>query len=149
MLNRRRLVLGLAAIGGTGAAYLAFGLRRTSAESDQALTPQEALAAVDAGEILLVDIRRPDEWAKTGIARGATPIDMRRPDFIAAVLDARETPDQPVALICARGVRSYRMSQRLATAGLSPILDVPEGMLGGKAGPGWLAADLPVLPWSG
>jgi hypothetical protein len=37
------------------------------------------------------------------------------------------------------------MSARLAEAGFTGIVDVPEGMLGSSAGPGWLARDLPVV----
>ena len=35
----------------------------------------------------------------------------------------------------------------MTKAGFSNIIDVPEGMLGSAAGPGWLAADLPTLPY--
>ena len=52
--------------------------------------------------------------------------------------------DAPVALICARGVRSRKMTTRLTQAGFTRIIDVPEGMLGSGAGPGWLRAKLPV-----
>ena len=39
--------------------------------------PQQA----EAGEIYPIDIRRPDEWERTGIAVSAIPLDMRRDDF--------------------------------------------------------------------
>ena len=80
------------------------------------------------------------------MGEGAIPIDMRRPDFtdaLRAEIVGRE--DVPVALICARGVRSARLSQRLAEAGFTNIIDVPEGMLGSGAGPGWLKRGLPVV----
>ena len=100
------------------------------------------------GDIVLIDIRRPDEWRKTGVGVGAQPLDMRRKDFVdalAVLIDGDLTT--PVALICARGVRSARTSQRLAKAGFTTIIDVPEGMLGSRAGPGWLASDLPTYPY--
>lgn len=94
----------------------------------------------------MIDIRRPDEWARTGVAEGAYPLDMRRDDFIEALaMLVDEQRDQPIALICARGVRSDRMSARLRQAGFDRIIDVPEGMLGSAAGPGWIARDLPVV----
>lgn len=114
----------------------------------ETLTPPQAHTASQTGAIMLVDIRRPDEWKRTGIAEGAIPIDMRRDDFTDAVLSARQTNSQPIALICARGVRSARMTARLVAAGLSPIIDIPEGMLGSFAGPGWLKRDLPVSAWN-
>ncbi len=51
----------------------------------------------------------------------------------------------PVALICARGVRSRKMSNRLKQAGFTNIIDVPEGMLGSGAGPGWIKRGLPTV----
>lgn len=143
--SRRGFLLGgIAVVGIAGMAGARwFNLDAKLQGSD--LTAPAAQAAVEAGEILLVDIRRPDEWARTGIAQGAVPIDMRRPDFVDALLvqtDGRR--DLPVALICARGVRSARMSAQLAAAGFTQILDVPEGMSGSGAGPGWVKRGLPL-----
>ena len=126
--------------------------RSGNAGAPGTLTPPEAHAAVRAGDLILVDVRRPDEWAATGIADGAVPIDLRRDDFVDAVRAvraaragrARGGRDVPVAVICARGVRSRRTAAALADAGLTAIVDVPEGMLGSRAGPGWLARGLPV-----
>ncbi|WP_170325454.1 rhodanese-like domain-containing protein [Ruegeria arenilitoris] len=97
------------------------------------------------GDILLVDIRTPREWTATGIGEGALPLDMRRDDFEQALTELTGGDrNAPVALICARGVRSARLSNRLSEAGFTNILDVPEGMLGSAAGPGWVRAGLPV-----
>lgn len=144
-LSRRGFLLGgIAVVGIAGMAGARwFNLDAKLQGSD--LTAPAAQVAVEAGEILLVDIRRPDEWSRTGIAQSAVPIDMRRPDFIDALLvqtDGRR--DLPVALICARGVRSARMSAQLAAAGFTQILDVPEGMSGSGAGPGWVKRGLPL-----
>ncbi len=81
---------------------------------------------------------------------GAVAIDMRRQDFLQA-LNAAVAGDltAPVALICARGVRSARLTRALVEAGYSRIIDVPEGMLGSASGPGWLAGNLPVARWQG
>lgn len=98
-----------------------------------------------AGEITLIDIRRPDEWRKTGLGEGASPLDMRRKDFVKALgILVDGNFDTPVALICARGVRSAKLSKRLSEAGFTRIIDVPEGMLGSRAGPGWLGRELPT-----
>lgn len=147
----RRMMLGggvaTLALVGAGSAYVVTAMRATAAE--QEMTPPEVLDAVRAGRVLLVDVRRPDEWAKTGVAEGAVPIDLRREDFTHAVADARASDSQPVAVICARGVRSRRMTIRLDEAGIAPIVDIPEGMLGSRAGPGWLERGLPVVAWNG
>ncbi|OWU69485.1 hypothetical protein ATO3_21865 [Marinibacterium profundimaris] len=112
------------------------------------LTATEAFELAQAGQITLIDIRRPDEWAATGIAPAAHPLDMRREDFADRLAEIAD-PGQPVALICARGVRSARMSQELTTRGIGGIIDIPEGMIGSAAGPGWIARDLPVTPYEG
>lgn len=110
------------------------------------LTPPDAHAFAEANRIFLIDVRRPDEWASTGSGQGAHRLDMRRKDFVEA-LDTLVSGDRtaPVALICARGVRSNSMSRRLRTAGFTNIIDVPEGMLGSHAGPGWIRRNLPVV----
>ncbi|WP_327794565.1 rhodanese-like domain-containing protein [Harenicola maris] len=111
------------------------------------MAPDEAHRAAARGEILLVDIRRPDEWSDTGIGEFAVPLDLRSDGFIAGILAAQENKAQPVAVICARGVRSARTTLRLVEAGISPVIDVPEGMLGSRAGPGWLARHLPTVSY--
>jgi rhodanese-related sulfurtransferase len=145
-MSRRRFLLG--GVGVIGVAGLAgarwFNIGATVQGRD--LTAPEAQAAAATGKVILVDIRRPDEWARTGVGLGAVPIDMRADDFIDALLDRTGgRKDQPVALICARGVRSARMSARLVEAGFSNVRDVPEGMSGSGAGPGWVKRGLPVV----
>ncbi|SCZ55179.1 Rhodanese-related sulfurtransferase [Epibacterium ulvae] len=144
-LNRRRLLLVGLGIGGA----VAVGRWRylTAPEHLNAkLSVQETHTRQKTGEITLVDIRTPREWAATGIAEGAHPIDMRRDDFVEALQGVvGENRSAPIALICARGVRSARMTIRLSEAGFNNIIDVPEGMLGSKAGPGWINSNLPVV----
>ncbi|MEM1234133.1 MAG: rhodanese-like domain-containing protein [Pseudomonadota bacterium] len=138
----RRIVIG----GGTALVAVAavVAIAPGGAEGLGSLSVGEAHSAAEAGDVLLVDIRRPDEWAATGVPASGVAIDMRRPDLAEAILAARAGPDQPIAIICARGVRSRRVSTALIDAGIGPIIDVPEGMLGSLAGPGWLKSGLPV-----
>ncbi|MCB4455436.1 rhodanese-like domain-containing protein [Leisingera sp. McT4-56] len=146
-LTRRLMLLGGAA---AAAGYGYWWHRRQPPVHDHPrLTAKEAFALAQAGEITLVDIRTPREWRASGVPAGSHQIDMRRPDFIEA-LQAAAGPDPaaPVALICARGVRSARMTLALAEAGYSNVIDVPEGMLGSGAGPGWIAGNLPVARWT-
>ncbi|MEP1765748.1 MAG: rhodanese-like domain-containing protein [Sulfitobacter sp.] len=141
--TRRGVLLGVAVLSGTAAArWYNIGADITKGT----LTVQDAHAAATQGSITLIDIRRPDEWARTGVGLGALPIDMRDTDFVAQLLTHVGGKDAPIALICARGVRSRGLSKRLASAGFTHIIDVPEGMLGSGAGPGWLGAGLPVTP---
>jgi rhodanese-related sulfurtransferase len=131
----------------TGGAFAAGRWFNIAAEvGKDALSTLDAHAQALAGTITLIDIRRPDEWARTGVPEGGVALDMRRDDFIEALLaEVSGAKDAPIALICARGVRSRGMSQRLKQAGFTQIIDVPEGMLGSGAGPGWIKRGLPVI----
>ncbi|MDJ0995654.1 MAG: rhodanese-like domain-containing protein [Dinoroseobacter sp.] len=144
VLSRRAVFIaaGAAAIGLGG--FL--GFTSWSARSDAAgvLTPPEAFRAAADGDILLVDIRRPDEWDATGLPENALPLDMLDDGFLVQLQAARASDTQPVAVICARGIRSARLTRRLAEAGIAPIFDVAEGVLGSGAGPGWLKRGLPL-----
>jgi len=144
------MLLGLTGVAGlAGAGYLLVPSRSGVGESAR-LDPVEAHRQALSGDILIVDIRRPDEWQRTGLGQGAVPIDMRRKDFVDALLtEQMKRGGLPVALICARGVRSRRVAFALAQANVGPIIDVPEGMLGSRAGPGWLKRKLPLVAWSG
>jgi rhodanese-related sulfurtransferase len=134
-ITRRRFVAGLAVSPACVAPSYAKGV----------LTASEAFSKAATGRITLLDIRTPEEWAETGTGAGAQRLDMRRDDFVSA-LDKLLGGDRtkPVALICARGVRSSRLSRTLREGGFTNIIDVPEGMLGSYAGPGWLERGLPV-----
>ena len=111
----------------------------------EALDATSAQKLAAEGTILLIDIRRPDEWAATGSGAGAKRLDMRREDFAEALSDlAGGNRDAPIALICAKGVRSARLANQLQAAGFTHIINVPEGMLGSAAGPGWIARGLPL-----
>ncbi|WP_342078794.1 rhodanese-like domain-containing protein [Yoonia sp. SS1-5] len=146
----RRAILGGVGLGGAAAVVamanpnLLYTLITEDVDGVQLSAP-DAHAQALAGQITLIDIRRPDEWARTGSGQGAHRVDLRRDDFVT-VLDGLTNGDRaaPIALICARGVRSARTANRLAEAGFTNIIDVPEGMLGSAAGPGWLARDLPL-----
>lgn len=122
---------------------------RPASEGDL-ITPDQAHAMALSDRAVLVDIRRPDEWARSGIGEGAIPLDMRRPDFIQALSEiVGGARNRLIILICAGGVRSRWMASRLAEAGFSHIIDVPEGMQGSRAGPGWLRRGLPTVKWDG
>jgi rhodanese-related sulfurtransferase len=143
--GRRALLATLGAAALLGAGTGAWRLVGSPGHAGVVLDPPALASALAEGEVILVDIRRPEEWAQTGIARGAHPLDMRRDDFAEAVAAlAGGDRDRPIALICARGVRSARMAARMEAAGFTRILDVPEGMVGSAAGPGWIARGLPV-----
>lgn len=139
----RRALLGAALLLGAAGVYALD--RRFRFPQGPEIDPPAAHRRATTGDLLLIDIRRPDEWAATGIGAGAQLLDMRREDFTGALLAlAAGDRGAPIALICARGVRSARLAARLRGAGFTAVLDVAEGMLGGATGPGWIARGLPL-----
>lgn len=136
MMNRRTLL----------AASIAATLTPVAAMADQStISAADALAAVQAGTMILVDVRRPEEWMQTGVAEGAWLLDMTNENFgayLMAVLD--RNPDHDVAIICRTGNRTGFLMEQLAKNGIDRVLDVSEGMAGGPNGTGWIPAGLPV-----
>jgi rhodanese-related sulfurtransferase len=119
----------------------------------EVLTPDEARAMAEQGELTVIDIRMPVEWQRTGVPEGALAIPLQdesqqpRAEFAADVLAALgNDPTRPIALICARGHRSAYARELLRHSGFSRVHDISEGMVGGEYGPGWLARALPVEP---
>ncbi|WP_299415423.1 rhodanese-like domain-containing protein [uncultured Sulfitobacter sp.] len=141
LLNRRTLLIGSLGLGGAAAAYW---YNIGASVEGTALSVHAAYLGARNGDFTLIDIRRPDEWARTGVPDGAVPLDMRDPDFTRKMLDLVPDKSAPVALICARGVRSRGLANRMQELGFTNVIDVPEGMLGSGAGPGWIASGLPV-----
>ncbi|MGX9353932.1 rhodanese-like domain-containing protein [Roseobacteraceae bacterium S113] len=113
------------------------------------LSAPEAADRVASGEIILLDIRTPQEWRESGLADGAWPVSMHSADFpkqLSAILE-RYAPEQ-IAFICATGGRSGHVSDVLAKNGIAGVADVSEGMFGNDRGAGWLARGLPVVSLS-
>ncbi len=115
------------------------------------LAAPEAHRRVQAGELTLIDIRRPEEWRQTGVAQGAARIDLRQPgggkgfaDAVARQVDGNR--NAPIALICRTGNRTTQMQQVLIENGFTQVYNIREGMAGSAAGPGWIRQGLPVEP---
>lgn len=111
------------------------------------MSPGDAHAKAQAGSIALVDIRTPAEWRETGLPASAHAITMNQdaPALLAA-LDRVLGGDRskPLALICRTGNRSSALTAELRKAGYTNLIDVSEGVAGGRNGPGWLKAGLPT-----
>ena len=146
----RRVFLALAGLAVVGVAAVALpkAFAQSSTGQDvQKMDADKAYEAARAGEIILVDIRTPEEWQQTGIGEGAIALDMRAPDFVQKLVALRQKyEDKPIALICRTGNRSGYVFEQLNAQGFPGLADVAEGMAGGPNGPGWIKRGLPVYP---
>ncbi len=139
MLNRRTFIAGLAVMAAAPAALAEV----------QKMSVQDAHKAATDGDVLLLDIRTRGEWRQTGIGESALPVSMHESDFLAKLQSLTGgDKTRPVALICAVGGRSQALQRVLTRMGWSRIIDVSEGMMGSRAGPGWLKSGLPVKRFS-
>lgn len=139
-LCRRFLVL---------AALLFPAVLPAASASPAEITPTDARAGANAGNLTLIDVRTPREWRETGVAAGAVRIDMQHPGgaegFAKAVLErVGGDRDAPIAFICRSGSRSGQVQRFLAAQGFTQVQSVSEGMSGSSAGPGWIRRGLPV-----
>jgi rhodanese-related sulfurtransferase len=105
------------------------------------VSPQQIAPRVEAGEVLLVDVREQAEW-DAGRAPGAVHIPLAE---VGERLDEiRERADgRPVAFICRSGNRSAQASRIAVDGGVDGVINVDGGM------GAWAAAKLPLVPASG
>ncbi len=109
------------------------------------VSPAEAHAMAAEKRAVLIDIRRPDEWAQTGVGEHALKIDMEDPMFVTK-LNAAMGNDRtrPVALICRTANRTRTVQQALMQQGYTRVINVEGGMVGNAADKGWIARGLPI-----
>ncbi|MBK1641426.1 sulfurtransferase [Chromatium okenii] len=135
------------------AAFLlgAFVIIGSAQAANATLTPPEVLSKLQAGELTLIDIRTPEEWRGSGVVAEAKRIDLQDPDgatgFTTKVLAAvNGDKTAPVAVICRTGSRSGYAQRFLQKQGFTNVINIPEGMIGSMAGPGWIERGLPIKP---
>ncbi len=89
-------------------------------------------AARDAGEVTLIDVRNPDEYAE-GHIPGARLIPL--PELADRLAEVRT--DRPVHVVCQSGGRSAQGAELLAEAGIDAV-----SVSGGTKG--WIASGRPT-----
>lgn len=133
------------------AAFFLVAASPSFATEEKVIDAPTAHEQMRAGALTLIDVRSPEEWQETGIARGAVPISIHDPDgpqtFLKKVTKAvKGDKSQPVGLICATGIRSTFAGRMLLANGFDHVFNVKEGMLGRRKAPGWIERGLPVEP---
>ena len=120
-----------------------------SRSSGPTLSAPEAYAQAQAGKLTLIDIRHPNEWHQTGVAKGALRIDMTNEQadvgFVRQVNSKLGgNKNMPIGLLSLAGNRARHAQQILHEAGFTHVYNIREGMAGSSAGPGWVARGLPL-----
>ena len=102
-------------------------------------TPADLLRAQKEG-VVIVDIRRPDEWSQTGIIAGAETITAfetngsLHPKFQQKFMALMPSSDTPVLLYCRSGNRTTNLGNALVEQlGFSQVTHLSDGILGWKA----------------
>lgn len=93
------------------------------------LTAAPSAAELALAPVLLVDIRRPEEWVETGVLPNALLITYETPGQFLRALAPHLRPGQPVALICRTGNRTARAARVLAPVLEQPVIDLAGGMV--------------------
>ncbi|MEL6111473.1 MAG: rhodanese-like domain-containing protein [Pseudomonadota bacterium] len=104
-----------------------------------ALSVHNAHEAAQSGARILIDVRKPEEWADGGRPEGAVGLALQDPDFerkLAQITGA--DTDKAIAFSCRTGGRSSQAADRALAAGYTDVANVEGGFLA------WQAADLPV-----
>ena len=136
--------LGIALV---GVWMLLRALMPAGAAAGEVMTPAEVNEKALKGEVVLIDVRTPQEWQQTGLPASGYAITMHQKgaDFLSQ-LDAALGGDRnkPLAVICRTGNRTGSLVGPLEKAGYTRVINVAEGMVGGRYGQGWIKGGLPV-----
>ena len=90
--------------------------------------------------VIIVDIRRSEEWAQTGVIEGAETITAfeangsLHPDFQQKFMAVVPAPDTPIFLYCLTGARTTNLGTALIEQlGFSHVTHLNAGILGWTA----------------
>jgi len=104
------------------------------------------LKAAQKNGVVVIDIRRAEEWAETGIIEGAhtitafTQSGQLHPEFQTKFTAIVPTPDTPVMLYCRTGNRTGIIGNALVSQlGYSDVTHLSDGIVG------WTAGGAPVV----
>lgn len=125
-------VVGLVACSGSSAE----GVATDPAASVVLASPVEAQALLADGNVKLLDVRTPEEFA-AGHLEGAENVDFYSPDF-ADRIGALDKGEKYV-VYCRSGNRSGKATELMAQTGFTTVTDVDGGIVA------WEAADLPTV----
>ena len=92
--------------------------------STNTMSVLELKSKLEKGEVLLLDVREPNEWKEEGIMEGAKCIHFADlPDKMASL-----PKDKPIAVTCSVGNRASTAASILEKAGFTNVSNVLGGM---------------------
>jgi rhodanese-related sulfurtransferase len=143
--------MGVIRIGLTIALLMVIAMPIQAQTNLPSISASEARELQQTGELVLIDIRQPEEWLESGMAEGAIGVSMMHPEggqgFLRDVLAAvNGNTDASIALICRTGNRTSQVLPALQRWGFTQARHIPEGMAGSSFGPGWIPSGLPIQP---
>ena len=103
-----------------------FGFLKSSAPAYQNLTPAQFAEGLRQPGAVLVDVRRPDEFA-SGHLPGAVNIEVTASDFGQRIVKLDNT--KPTYVYCRSGARSATAAGQLTTAGFAQVSNLMGGVL--------------------
>lgn len=104
------------------------------------ITPMEASQKLSSGELVLIDVREPNEWAADGSPYGCQRIALQNPHFLEEVLQSTNyDKNAKIAVCCRSGMRGDKAVRLLLDAGFNDVANVEGGMVR------WLTEELPVI----
>jgi len=109
--------------------------------------PEDLKAAMAEG-VVVIDIRREDEWRETGVIEGAqtitafTETGQLHPEFQQRFFNLIQSPDTPIMLYCRTGNRTSSLGNALIDQlGFSKVSHLTDGIVG------WTKDGEPTQPW--
>lgn len=138
-MKRRNLIL----LGGAGLVAVSAGLSlpKLLGAKNVSTLPLTGSELVSAKDIVLVDIRREEEWKQTGVIAGAHLVTYAGAEDFLAKVKPLVGQGKKLALVCRSGNRTSQASRQIASLVDFEIIDVKGGMLR-IAGEGYV----PVAP---
>ena len=106
--------------------FAMFNPFQSAAPAHKNLTPAQFSEALRQPGAVLLDVRRPDEFA-AGHLPGAVNIDVTSPDFARRVAALEKT--QPTYVYCRSGARSAKAAEQLTKAGFGQVHNMLGGVL--------------------
>ena len=106
--------------------FAMFNLFKGTAPAHKNLTPAQFSEALRQPGAVLLDVRRPDEFAG-GHIPGAVNIEVTAPDFAQRV--AALDKAKPTYVYCRSGARSSKAAAQLSAAGFTQVYNLPGGVL--------------------